>query len=84
MHQHQQRSAIAQLLAAAIALDRPPVSSRGVVIVFQDFAFSTLPSISARSHFIRSSGVDQMPPAAPIQPRPSGIDGSAGPRPIGV
>src|SRR5262245_24277024 len=65
-------------------LERPSDSARGVVIVFHDAGDRTLPSIKARSHASRSDGVDQMPPAAPIQPSPSGIDGSAAPRPSGV
>jgi len=58
---------------------RPSVSRRGVVSLAYDAGLSTLPSMSARSHASKSVGVDQIAPAAPIQPCASGaaIVGSA-------
>ena len=56
----------------------------GVVILAHDAGDSTLPSMSARSQVSRSEGVDHRPPAAPIQPFPSGTAGSASPSPSGV
>src|SRR5262249_50464403 len=56
-------------------LERPSESRRDVVMVPNEVAERTFPSIRARSQASRSRGVDQRPPADPTQPSPSAMEG---------